>query len=119
MDTATETTTPKRGGFTPEMRAKAAATRARKAAQRQARAAAKEAKATVERPPAPASNDEFAGMTKIACCDACGPNGCVVSGRNVCAHPNKGGLQAAQMRDKSALARLQRAKEYLAKTGVS
>lgn len=57
--------------------------------------------------------DEFAGMTATECCDACFEKGeCIISG-SICVHPNKGGLQAALMRNPSVLAKFQRAKKAL------
>ena len=38
----------------------------------------------------------------------------IISGVNVCAHPNKGGLQPILMQDQKAMARYQRAKKALA-----
>lgn len=92
----------KRGGFTPEMRAKAAATRAANKAKKAAKPA----------PAKPAT--EFAGLSHVNCCEGCTPTQCVISGIGVCAHPLKGGLQAAQMQDSKTLARFNRAKETLA-----
>lgn len=92
---------PKRGGFTPESLAKAAATRAANAAKRKAKPLSKK------------FVNEFAGMTKLACADGCNVDRCVVSGVGYCAHPLKGGLQAKQMHDTKALARLARAKDHL------
>jgi hypothetical protein len=56
---------------------------------------------------------EFAGITTTECCDGCNADGCVISGINVCAHPMKGGLQSAQMRDPEALRRFNKAKGAL------
>lgn len=102
----TETQAPKkRGGFSDEARAKAMATRA-------ANRAAKQQKAP---PPAPQQNKsaEFAGLSKVNCCDGCEPTRCVISGIGVCAHPYKCGLQASQLSDRKALTRFNRAKELL------
>jgi hypothetical protein len=86
--------------WTPEMRAKAAATRAAKKLLKTAK---------------PAPSAEFSGLTEVNCCDACYSSGvCVISGKNVCAHPNKGGLQPRQMSDGQALARFARARDMLA-----
>jgi hypothetical protein len=56
---------------------------------------------------------EFAGISTTDCCDGCNKDGCVISGKNYCAHPMKGGLQAAQMNDPEALRRFNRAKGAL------
>jgi hypothetical protein len=60
-----------------------------------------------------ARTSEFPGMTINNCCSDCKEGRCVISGINVCAHPRKGGLQASQMGDREALARLGRAKDAL------
>src|SRR5437879_2240730 len=57
---------------------------------------------------------EFAGLTATTCCDACNPDGCVISGINVCAHPFKGGLQSAQLGQHETVKRFDRAKRVLA-----
>jgi hypothetical protein len=67
-----------------------------------------EAQATAAKVPS-----EFVGITTTECCDGCNADGCVISGINVCAHPMKGGLQSAQMRDPEALKRFNRAKGAL------
>lgn len=56
---------------------------------------------------------EFAGLTPTECCDACTADYCVVSGINVCSHPFKGGLQAAQLSQPEAVKRFGRAKMAL------
>lgn len=107
-DTNDHITKSKRGGFTPEQRAKAAATRA-----------ANRAKATAKAKPAEKPS-EFAGLTKFNCADACGPEKCVVNGRTdapYCAHPNKGKLQNIDMQNRDAMARLARAKDFIARQG--
>lgn len=76
----------------------------RKAKARRAAPAPKRAKPTVL----------FPGLTRSACADGCDKNGCVVSGKPYCAHPTKGGLQAADLNDPKALKRLQQAREQLA-----
>ena len=58
--------------------------------------------------------DEFAGMTATECCIACKPDRCVISGMNVCAHPNKGGLQSSLMQKADAMERYTRARKVLA-----
>lgn len=63
--------------------------------------------------PAEKAESPFAGITSMECCDRCHKDGCVISGMNYCAHPFKGGLQAAQMNDQAALKRFNRAKAVL------
>jgi hypothetical protein len=57
---------------------------------------------------------EFSGLTATTCCDGCNPDGCVISGVNVCAHPFKGGLQSAQLGEHETVKRFDRAKRVLA-----
>ena|SRR5271166_6853814 len=57
--------------------------------------------------------DEFAGMTATMCCNACTPERCVISGVNVCAHPNKGGLQSGLMNKPDVAACYLRARKAL------
>ena len=61
----------------------------------------------------PKPTNPFAGISPSECCDACNADKCAISGINVCAHPMKGGLQSAQMRDPEALKRFNRAKAAL------
>jgi hypothetical protein len=68
--------------------------------------------ATVPQAPRSVLNP-FGGISPSECCDGCNENKCVISGINVCAHPMKGGLQSAQMRDPEALKRFNRAKAAL------
>lgn len=58
---------------------------------------------------------ELAGLTVQDCPTACGPNGCVISGTVICAHPRKGGLQGRSMQDQAAIERLNRAQKMLGK----
>lgn len=62
---------------------------------------------------APKADGEFAGLTAKNCPTACNASRCVISGIDVCAHPLKAGLQAAQKHDPKVLARFARAKEAL------
>jgi hypothetical protein len=61
---------------------------------------------------------EFAGLTPVECCANCKPDRCVISGTNLCAHPNKGGLQSALYAEQSTFSRYQRAKKALAQQKV-
>lgn len=61
-----------------------------------------------------ASGVPFPGLTRSACATACGVEGCVIGGGSYCAHPTKGGLQAADQSDRHALKRLQAAREQIA-----
>jgi hypothetical protein len=62
---------------------------------------------------APKVVQQFAGISANECCDACNKDNCVISQSFYCAHPMKGGLQAAQMNDPEALRRFNRAKATL------
>lgn len=78
----------------------------RKAAKKRARA-----KAT---PPAPKPTGDFVGITPSDCPDACSAERCVISGRGICSHPYKGGLQA-MMQTPDAIRRLNAAKRAIGK----
>lgn len=43
----------------------------------------------------PKQDGAFAGISPANCPTACNAERCVISGRSICAHPYKGGLQAA------------------------
>ncbi len=60
-----------------------------------------------------AAPSEFAGLTQADCCEACNVTRCVFSGNNICMHPFKGGLHAAQLRDPDIIRRFNRAKALL------
>ncbi len=64
-------------------------------------------------PVVPKPTAEFAGLTVTDCAKGCSPAGCVISGRGYCAHPRKGALQAIDMQNVEALARLNRARKQL------
>ena len=73
--------------------------------------------------PAPAKDSEFAGMSSgegwnSRCADACNiKTGCVITryeGSGNCGHPDKGGLQAADLMRPKVLDRYNRARKYLA-----
>lgn len=94
----------------PEHDKKAAAAAARKAnlAKGRATAAANRAarklktRATAAPPPAAkTATSDLAGLTALACCDACRPDRCVISCSAICAHPAKGGLQANLQNEKT------------------
>jgi hypothetical protein len=55
----------------------------------------------------------FPGLTRSACADACNAKACAISGKPYCAHPTKGGLQAADMSDNAALKRMQDARDQI------
>lgn len=63
---------------------------------------------------APKAPAEFEGLTATDCCNDCDEHRCVISGAPVCAHPMKGGLQAAQQRVPEVVKRYRRAKIVLA-----
>jgi len=54
------------------------------------------------------------GLNSINCCVACGPEKCMITGENVCGHPNKGGLQTKYMSDKAVMGRFGEARLHLA-----
>lgn len=56
----------------------------------------------------------FAGITPRDCPSACVPAKCVISGCGSCAHPHKGGLQAA-LQTQEALRRSNEARRILGK----
>ena len=73
--------------------------------------------------PAPEKDSEFAGMTSgeswnSHCADACNiKTGCVITraeGSGNCGHPDKGGLQAADLMRPKVLDRYNRARKHLA-----
>jgi hypothetical protein len=47
------------------------------------------------------------------CCEDCNAACCVISGRNYCAHPLKGGLQSVGLNDPAAVLRFNRARAEL------
>jgi hypothetical protein len=55
----------------------------------------------------------FEGMTATTCSSKCNADGCVISGRNYCAHPRKGGLQAVDLSNNEALRRAQQARDQI------
>jgi hypothetical protein len=61
----------------------------------------------------PPADGIYTGLTVTNCCDKCGVDACVISGKPYCAHPRKGGLHAAQISDPVALKRLNHAKRIL------
>ena len=63
--------------------------------------------------PAEKSGEPFPGLTRTACAAGCNEKGCAISGKVYCAHPTKGGLQAADQSDPAALKRLQAARTQL------
>jgi hypothetical protein len=64
------------------------------------------------------SPDQFDGMTRSCCAAACNANKCVVSEKSYCAHPHKGGLQAADLHHPAAMARLSAARDALARDAL-
>lgn len=56
----------------------------------------------------------YPGLTATGCAKACGIGGCAL-GTSYCAHPNKGGLQGADMGDPARIECLQAARKQLAK----
>lgn len=69
--------------------------------------------------PAADQTGEFGGMTSTECCFDCSAERCIIGGKPVCGHPNKGGgTQPAIQRDPAAVAIFQRARKQLAVTAV-
>lgn len=65
--------------------------------------------------PAAAKRDTtFDGITPADCPMACSAERCVISGRGICAHPHKGGLQA-NMQSPESMRRYHQAKRVLGK----
>jgi hypothetical protein len=73
-----------------------------KPARKPVKRAKKKAKATAapKRIPAPPGSP-LVGLTALDCASGCTAKQCVISGVGICAHPNKGGLQAGLQNDKS------------------
>lgn len=83
---------------------------ARKPAKKRARKAVAQPKL-----PAAAKRDTtFDGITPADCPMACSAERCVISGRGICAHPHKGGLQAG-LQNPDAMRRYNQAKRVLGK----
>lgn len=72
----------------------------------------KAAKKPAPAPKKAAGAEPFPGMTRSRCADSCNEKGCVI-GVSYCAHPCKGGLQAADQSNREAMKRLQAAREQL------
>jgi hypothetical protein len=60
----------------------------------------------------------FEGLSRSACASACTATGCVISGAPYCAHPTKGSLQAVDMQNPAALARVEAARDHLARDNL-
>ena len=54
------------------------------------------------------------GLSATECPYDCSPNGCVISVRPFCAHPNKGGMQSVMQGDPEAVIRYNKARKLLA-----
>jgi len=61
----------------------------------------------------------FDGLTAADCPRACDEQGCVLSGKEYCAHPRKGGLHAGQQQDADALRRVQDARDQIAHSALA
>jgi hypothetical protein len=65
-------------------------------------------------------NEEFGGLNATECSFDCTPGRCVISGLNLCGHPNKGGgSQAAIQNNPEAMARYNAARRQLAMQAAS
>jgi len=60
------------------------------------------------------STDPLAGLSRTECCIGCHDGHCVITGINVCGHPQKGGLQPTLMMQPDVLSRYTAAKKRLA-----
>lgn len=58
---------------------------------------------------------KFDGLSRNACASVCTVTGCIISGAPYCAHPMKGSLQAVDMQNPAALARMEAARDFLAR----
>jgi hypothetical protein len=61
---------------------------------------------------------KFDGLSRSACASACTVTGCVISGAPYCAHPTKGSLQAVDMQNPAAIARMEAARGLLARDNL-
>ena len=68
-------------------------------------------------PPKP-EKPEFLGLTADACCADCCMEKCVITGKALCGHPRKGGLQPPDMLVPETMARYQRAVKALAHAAI-
>jgi hypothetical protein len=79
----------------------------------------KTAKRKPARAAAPKKNTEqFPGLTRTACAATCNAQACTISGKPYCAHPNKGGLQFSDMQNRPAPARMEAARDFLARENL-
>ena len=76
--------------------------------------ARKRAKAKAKPPVAAKKPSLMDGITVRDCPIACNEKGCVISGKPICAHPHKGGLQA-RLQNPESMRRLNEAKHILGK----
>jgi hypothetical protein len=76
--------------------------------------AKKRARRQAKPPAAPKQDATFAGISPANCPAACNATACVISGRGICAHPYKGGLQAS-LQTPDAVRRLNEAKRVIGK----
>ena len=56
---------------------------------------------------------DFTGMTRLACPTGCRADRCIITERNICAHPCLGGLQEALKHDSGNLVRFAEACKIL------
>lgn len=64
--------------------------------------------------PATQEDPAIAGLTHTECPFDCNPEGCVISGKPFCSHPNKGGMPSVMQSDPEAIKRFNRARKILA-----
>jgi hypothetical protein len=82
-------------------------------AKKKYKARRKPRRASFQKPVEKTSTATYPGMTENDCAKACSRDRCIISGSIYCAHPRKGGLQAADMGKPDALIRLQQAQKQL------
>jgi hypothetical protein len=57
--------------------------------------------------------DNFAGLSRTQCCDACTPARCQISEQQFCWHPRKSGMPSSANRDPEAVTRYEAAQNHL------
>jgi hypothetical protein len=62
--------------------------------------------------------EDFEGISLQECPIGCTLNRCVITGRNHCGHPRKGGLQGADNHDQEAVERFHRARKAIGWQGT-
>jgi hypothetical protein len=77
-------------------------------------------RATATAPASETKDEPFGGLNATECSYDCTPGKCVISGMNLCGHPNKGGgSQAAIQNNPEAMARYNAARRQIAMQAAS